>query len=104
VRQALRELAPGASLVLSLLALPFIYVSTLGLDPDPSHCALGWVGELHALGAGILAAALGVLALGVWAVARNRARRSVAGQVAGQLVLVASAGLMALSLGGGYSC
>jgi hypothetical protein len=104
VRQALRELAPGASLVLSLLALPFLYLSLLGLDSDPPTCALGWVDELYALGVGILAAAVGVLALGAWAAVRIRYRRSVAAHVAGQVVLLATAGFLALSLGGGYSC
>ena len=103
MKQALRELAPGASLILPLLALPLVYLSTLGLDPDPPHCALGWNDELHTLGAGILAAALGVLVLGAWAVARHCARRSVANQVA-QLVLLAAAAFLSLSLGGGYSC
>ena len=93
MRQALRELAPGASLILSLLALPFLYLSKLGLDPDPPRCALGFVDELHVAGAWILGSALGVLALRAWAVVRMRARRSVAVQVGAQLSLLSVGGM-----------
>jgi hypothetical protein len=97
-------MAPGASLVLALLALPFLYVSQLGLDPDPPYCALANVDDLRALGTGILAAALGALALGALALVLSRRRRSVVALVAGQLTLLSTAVLLALNLSGGYSC